>query len=82
MLLQALKQHETHLNDCIALIFKDLSPNQIIDGMKNQLDAYWWGKWLFDQEIENSDPLVWWQAHKDHPHFHVLAVSSSLPMQK
>jgi hypothetical protein len=77
MLLKALKRRETHPEDRVAPIFNELSPDQIVNGMKNQLDGYWQGEWLFDQQVENGDPLAWWQSLRAHPHSRVLAVSTN-----
>jgi len=78
MLLKALKRHESHPDDRVAPIFKELNPSQVVDGMKNQLDAYWRGEWPFDQPIENSDPLAWWKALEKPLHSRILAVSIPL----
>jgi len=78
MLLKALKRHESHPDDRVAPIFRELNPSQIVEGMKNQLDAYWRGEWPFDQPIEDSDPLAWWKALEKPPHSRVLAVNSPL----
>ena len=48
---------------------KQLTPAQIVDGLKNQLNG-----WPFDLQVENNNLLVWWESLHRHPHAKVLAV--------
>jgi hypothetical protein len=56
---------------------KDLSPVQIVDDLRHQLDAYWRNEWPFNQPVKDNDPLAWWKALEDHPYARVLAVRTT-----
>jgi hypothetical protein len=53
---------------------QQLTPAQIVDGLRRQLDAYWRNEWPFDQQVENHDPLAWWESLRYHSHARVLSV--------
>jgi hypothetical protein len=35
-----------------------LTSVQIIDGLRHQLNAYWCNEWLFDQQVNDNNPLT------------------------
>jgi hypothetical protein len=57
---------------------QQLTPAQIVEGLRHQFDAYWRGEWPFDQKVENDNPLAWWASLRHHPHARVLAVRNLL----
>jgi hypothetical protein len=69
------EHHKTHL--IVAL--KQLTPAKIVEGLWHQFDAYWHGKWPFDLQVENENPLTWWTSLQGHPHARVLAVCHRTP---
>jgi hypothetical protein len=74
MLRPEVERHET----CPILALKQLAAAEIVDGLRVQLDAFWWNEWPFDQQVENNDPLSWWESLRYHSHARVLAVCGIL----
>jgi hypothetical protein len=74
MLREILNYRQTHPDDLADPALKDLSPAQMVDGLKNQLGAFWHNEWPFNQPVNNGNPLAWWEALRYHPHARVLAV--------
>jgi hypothetical protein len=70
MLRPEVERHETHPIPAL----KQLTAAQIVDGLRVQLDAFWLNEWPFDQQLENDDPLSWWESLRHHCHARVLAV--------
>jgi hypothetical protein len=64
------ERHNTQLIENL----KQLTQAQIVNGLRNQLHAYWCGEWPFDQQVKDGDPLKWWISLIPHPHARVLAV--------
>ena len=64
------ERHETHPIPAL----KQLTPAQIVEGLRHQFDGYWRGEWPFDQQVEDNNPLAWWASLCHHPHTRVLAV--------
>ena len=65
------ERHETHPIPAL----KQLTSSQIVDGLRHQLDAYWHNEWPFDQQVDDNNPLNWWESLQYHRHASVLAVS-------
>jgi hypothetical protein len=70
MLRPEVERHETHP----ILALKQLTAAEIVDGLRVQLDAFWQNEWPFDQQVENNNPLSWWESLRYHSHARVLAV--------
>jgi hypothetical protein len=73
MLRPEVQHHETHPITAL----QQLTPAQIVDGLRRQFDAYWRNEWPFDQHVENHDPLAWWESFRHHSHARVLSVRIS-----
>ena len=75
MLRVKLERRLSHPDEPVHAIFKLLSPAQIVDELRHQLEAFWRGEWPFDQQasVKDGNSLGWWEAFSDHPHAHVLA---------
>jgi hypothetical protein len=71
-----LEHHKSHSNERVQLLFKELSPAQVADDLKHQIEAFWHHKWPFNQQLNDGNPLAWWQHLQDHPHARVLVVST------
>lgn len=61
MLCEIITHLEKHPGDPVNPAFKGLSPVEIVDGLKNQLGAFWHNKWPFDQQVSGGNPLAWWE---------------------
>jgi hypothetical protein len=59
----------------ITTIFKVLTPAEIVNGLRHQVEAFWRSEWPFNEPIKDGNPLAWWESLQNHPHAHVLAVS-------
>jgi hypothetical protein len=74
LLHKKLAHHQMHPNDPIEPLFKELSPSEVVDGLRHQLEAFWRNELPFKEPVKDRDPLGWWEALQKHPHAQVLAV--------
>jgi hypothetical protein len=62
LLCKKLARHQTHPDDPIEPLFKELSPSEVVDGLRHQLEAFWHNEWPFKEPVKDGDPLGWWEA--------------------
>ena len=74
LLRKKLAHHQTHPDDPIEPLFKELSPSEVVDSLRHQLEAFWRNEWPFKEPVKDGDPLGWWETLRNHPHAQVLAV--------
>lgn len=77
MLATFIDWYQAHPDDRRDPALANLQLADIVEGLKQQLPAFWRGDWPFDQPVEGGDPLAWWNNLRFHPHGRVMAVSSS-----
>ena len=77
MLRAELDSSKSHSKDQGPPILHELSPAQVVDELRHQLDAFWRSEWPFNnQTVQNDHSLGWWESLRDHPHARILAVSA------
>jgi hypothetical protein len=74
MLREHLAHHKTHHEEHMHPIFTELSPAQIIEDLRHQLEAYWHNEWPFDIPVKDGNPLAWWKSLGKHVHACILSV--------
>jgi len=57
---------------------KGLTSAEIVDGLRRQLDTFWRAEWPFDQQVNDHDPLAWWESLRYHTHARILAVGATI----
>ena len=77
MLRAQLARCKSHPGDRIHPIFKELSPSQIVEDLRHQLEAFWRGEWPFDMPVKDGNSLAWWESLAMHRHARILAVSNA-----
>ncbi|KAF7985089.1 hypothetical protein HWV62_8971 [Athelia sp. TMB] len=74
MLSKFITWYQAHPDDRRDPAFANLQLADIVEGLKQQLPAFWQGEWPFNQpSIEGGDPLVWWTGLRFHPQGRVMA---------
>jgi hypothetical protein len=78
MLKTILARCPTHPDEPPAIFFKGMTPSEVSQDLRAQLEGYWRGSWPFNRPLKDGDSLRWWIELKEHENARVLAVRGLL----